>query len=155
MKIKYFLQVKGSADTGKTSTITRTFLKILEQEQNKLEKIKNLDSGDFIALINIENKNLAFISCGDIKRVSEKTYNILLELSQKDIDILILTTRTRGNTIEFWEAILKENHKENFDDVLENKEWFAPENKKEIDPYIDTQSNKLLKKIEKALKEIQ
>ncbi|EAK5214223.1 hypothetical protein CN047_05015 [Campylobacter jejuni] len=152
MKIKYYLQVKGSANAGKTSTITRTFLKMLEQEQVKLEKIKNLDSGDFVALINAENKNLAFISSGDIEEVSKKSYDILLELSQKDIDVLIVATRTKGKTIEFWEKILEENHKDALKDYLENKDWFAPENKKEISPYIDKQSNKLLEKIEKALR---
>ncbi len=72
MQIKHFLQVKGAADMGKTSTITRAFLKILELEQNKLEKIKNLDLGDFIALLSVENKIIAFISCGDNESVSKK-----------------------------------------------------------------------------------
>lgn len=152
MQIKYFIQVKGSADTGKTSTITRTFLKILELKQSKLEKIETLGLGDFVALISAENKILAFISCGDTENIIEKNYNKLLKLSKTDIDILILATRTKGNTINFWKAKLKENHKEGFDDILENKEWFSPEKKKEISPYIEMQSNKLLEKIEKILK---
>lgn len=152
MQIKYFLQVKGAADCGKTSTITRTFLKILELEQSKLEKIKNLESGDFIALINVENKNLAFISCGDVENICKEAYDMLSKLCDKDIDVLILTTRTRGKTIKFWEAKLKENHKGDFDDVLENKEWFAPEKKEEISPYIDTQSEELFNKIKNLLK---
>ncbi len=77
---------------------------------------------------------------------------MLLELSQKDIDLLILATRTKGNTIRFWETKLKENHKENFDDTLENKELFAPENKGKIASYIDKQSNELLEKINLILK---
>ena len=152
MQIKYFLQVKGAADCGTTSTITRTFLKTLELEQSKLEKIKNLESGDFIALTSVKNKNLAFISCGDVKNVCKKAYDALLKLSQKDIDVLVLATRTKGYTIEFWETKLKENHKDNFDDVLENKEWFAPKKKKEISPYVDAQSKELLNKIKKLLK---
>lgn len=42
--------------------------------------------------------------------------------------------------------------RDNFDDVLENEEWFEPEKKKEISPYVDAQSKELLNKIKKLLK---
>lgn len=49
MKIKSFLQIKGAADTGKTSAITWTFLKLLE-EGATLKGFKYVGGGRFCSL---------------------------------------------------------------------------------------------------------
>ena len=145
MKIKSFLQIEGAADTGKTSAITWTFLKLLE-EGATLKGFKYV-GGDFVALIEFKQKILAIISRGDVLECCEEDIKALEELDSKnqitDLDLLIYATRTKGKTIEFYQKLLEQNSKQEADKVIALKEWFSPENKGKIIPYLDKQVEKI------------
>lgn len=146
MKIKSFLQIEGAADTGKTSAITWTFLKLLE-EGATLKGFKYVERGDFVALIEFKQKILAIISRGDVLECCEEDIKALQELASKnqitDLDLLIYATRTKGKTIEFYQKLLEQNSKQEADKVIALKEWFSPENKGKIIPYLDKQVEKI------------
>lgn len=139
MKIKSFLQIKGAPDTGKTSAITWTFLKLLE-EGATLKGFKCVGGGgDFVALIEFKQKILAIISRGDVLECCEEDIKALQELASKnqitDLDLLIYATRPEGKTIEFYQKLLEQNSKQEADKV----EDFSPKNKGKIIPYLDKQ----------------
>ncbi len=115
IKIKRFIQVKGGADSGKTTTITRYFLSILPKA--KLKSLKYLGKGDFVAVVEYKGNILAFVSRGDIKKESENSYKTLCGLCQSEIEICVVATRGRedAGSVEFWQEILAQNGKQKFD----------------------------------------
>lgn len=155
--INHFIQVKGGADIGKTTTITRCFLELLENA--KIKDFRYIGSGDFVAVVEHKGNILAFVSGGDDKEEVEKNYKILCEMFQSEIKVCIFATRTKGNGVEYWQKIAKQNGKENFDKSLENQ-WFniCKENgeqdgkkKKEIATHLQEQSKILVNLVEKYL----
>lgn len=119
IQINHFIQVKGTTEVGKTIVITRCFLKFLEKSQ--LKSLKFLDGGDFIAVIELNGKIIAFISGGNERnsKLAEENYKILCEMYQGEIEICVFATRTQGNGVRFWQEIAKQNNKQEFDEVLE------------------------------------
>lgn len=157
IQINHFIQVKGGADIGKTTTITRCFLELLENA--KIKDFRYIGSGDFVAVIEYKGNILAFVSGGDDKEEVEKNYKILCEMFQSEIKVCILATRTRGYGVEYWQKIATQNGKENFDESLENQ-WFniCNENgeqdgkkKKEITTHLQEQTKILVNLIEQYL----
>lgn len=157
IQINHFIQVKGGADIGKTTTITRCFLELLENA--KLKDFKYLGSGDFVAVMEYKGNIIAFVSEGDIEMVAEENYKILCGMFQSEIQVCVFATRTRGYGVEFWQKIAKQNNKQEFDESLENK-WFniCKENgeqdgkkKKEIATHLQEQSKELVNLVEKYL----
>lgn len=157
IQINHFIQVKGGADIGKTTIITRCFLELLEKAQ--LKSLKYIENGDFVAVIEYKGNILAFVSGGDDKEEVEKNYKILCEMFQSEIKVCILATRTKGYGVEYWLDIVRQNGKQDFDKSLENQ-WFniCKENgeqdgnkKKEIATHLQKQSKILVNLIEKYL----
>lgn len=155
--INHFIQVKGGADIGKTTIITRCFLELLEKAQMK--SLKYIENGDFVAVMEYKGSILAFVSGGDDKEEVERNYKILCEMFQNEIKVCIFATRTKGYRVEYWQKIATQNGKENFDESLENQ-WFniCKENgeqdgkkKKEIATHLQEQSKNLINLIEQYL----
>lgn len=157
IQINHFIQVKGGADIGKTTTITRCFFELLENA--KIKDFKYLGSGDFVAVIEYKGNILAFVSAGDIERETKNCYEILCEMFQSEIEICVFATRTKGNGFKYWQDIATQNGKQDFDESLENQ-WFniCNENeeqdgkkKKEIANHLEEQSKALVNLVEKYL----
>ncbi|WP_273211677.1 hypothetical protein [Helicobacter rodentium] len=157
IQINHFIQVKGGADIGKTTTITRCFLELLKNA--KIKDFRYIESGDFVAVVEYKGNILAFISAGDIERETKNCYEILCEMFQSEIKVCILATRTKGYGVEFWKRILNQNGKQDFDESLENQ-WFNICNedgeqdgkkKGEIANHLEKQSKSLVNLIEQYL----
>lgn len=166
VKIKNFIQVKGGADIGKTTAITRCFLKLLAESQSNLQDLMYLENGDFIALVELDGKIIGFVSGGDDRDSVKKNYEMLCEMSKGEIEVCVFATRTKGYSVAIFEEILKENGKQKADAVFENK-WFDickywveqgtnyctlavgqdDKKKKEIVKHLQEQSEKIFKEI--------
>ncbi|WP_026943299.1 hypothetical protein [Helicobacter rodentium] len=157
IQINHFIQVKGGADIGKTTTITRCFLELLENA--KIKDFRYIEGGDFVAVVEYKGNILAFVSAGDIERETKNCYEILCEMFQSEIKVCIFATRTKGYGVEYWQKIATQNGKKNFDESLENQ-WFniCNENgeqdgkkKKEITTHLQEQTKILVNLIEQYL----
>lgn len=160
VQINHFIQVKGVENVRKTTTMAWCFLSLLGNKQSpqtaqktQLKFLEYLEKGDFRAIIECNGKSIAFISAGDIKRVAEDNYNnAFREMQHSKIDICVFATRRRcdSGSVEYWQGILEQNNKENFDEVLENQKQ-DDKTTKEITHYLQEQSQKLVNLIVKYL----
>ncbi len=170
VKIHHFIQVKGGADIGKTTTITRSFLKLLAERQSNLQDLMYLENGDFVALVELNGKMIGFVSGGDYGDSVKESHEMLCEMSRGEIEVCVFATRTKGYSVANFEEILKENGKQKADAVFENtwfdicKYWVEQDTnyctfvveqdgkkKKEIVKHLQEQSEKLFREIKKHL----
>lgn len=107
MTINHLIRVGGFADSGKTTIITWCFHQFLETAS--LNGFKTMANGDFVAVVAHKKNKIAFISGGDNKKQVKANYNTLESLGIKDIAVCVFATRTKGESVQFWREIAKEN----------------------------------------------
>lgn len=161
MKIKGFIAVKGKTDTGKSHIIIRCFLKTLKQ---KAILIEHKFIYPFVALVEWQGKYLGFISRGDNVRKCEEDYQRLEDMAKEhhtsvlDSCVFAITEKRKIKTTEeiekFWKEKLKENGKEEYDEILEldnspvdNIRKNREKIKSNVKSYIEDKSEELLKLI--------
>jgi D-arabinose 5-phosphate isomerase GutQ len=90
--------LQGISNSGKTTTL-RNLAKLLTTNNSKFELINgNLEEGDFIIKIEVNNKIIVIVSMGDnddLKNKLELVYN-----KYTQIDILFGASRTKGETVK-------------------------------------------------------
>ncbi|MBD5164924.1 hypothetical protein [Helicobacter sp.] len=116
--IKHFIQFKNDPNAGKTTTILWCFLKFLSEEQTKIKVLKYLEYGDFIAVVERDGKTIGFISASEMVK---KSYETLCKEFQGNIEICVFATRTHGHSVTDFKEILKENDKQEPDEVFKNR----------------------------------
>lgn len=162
MKIKGFIAVKGKTNTGKSHIIIRCFLKTLKQKAILIEH--KFIYPDFVALVEWQGKYLGFISRGDDIKACKQDYQRLEDMAKEhhtsvlDSCVFAITEKQRINAAqrieEFWKEKLKENGKEEYDEILEldnspvdNIRKNREKIKSNVKSYIKDKSKELLKLI--------
>ncbi|HEC1563472.1 TPA: hypothetical protein R1X56_001269 [Campylobacter upsaliensis] len=106
------IALQGAANTGKTASISRAFLRTLENKV-LVKYFKYYEKGDFVAIAEFKSKYVAFCSVGDVDlEIIERCELLSKEaLGQgiKCFDVFIVAHRTSGKTCDFIKECLKQN----------------------------------------------
>lgn len=148
MQINHLIRVSGFSNSGKTATITWCFHKFLEN--TFLCGFQALENGDFVAVVAHKKNKIAFINGGDNKKQVNANYNALESLGIKDIAVCVFATRTKGESVQFWQEIAKANKAKI--ERLKKKRTKA-KSTNEMNAYNQRNCNELFKKITNYLKE--
>lgn len=98
--------ISGSANVGKTETMR--LIDDIFKESNKYQLLytsRTDKENDFESVYENDTNTIGLISIGDTKSAIEEAFN---EIKKYNIDYLICTSRTRGETIEFIETLSSE-----------------------------------------------
>ncbi|HEC1747678.1 hypothetical protein L8W40_04560 [Campylobacter sp. IFREMER_LSEM_CL1846] len=105
------ITLQGAANTGKTASISRAFLRTLEKKP-LIRYFKYYEKGDFIAIVEFKDQYMSFCSAGDDLELVNK-FELLnkeaLEQGVKCFDVFIVAYRTRGKTCEIIKQYLEQN----------------------------------------------
>lgn len=110
----------------------------------------------------MNGKIIAFMSGGDERnpKLAEENYKILCEMYQGEIEVCVFATRTKGNGVEFWEGIVKQNNKQEVETLEES--WIELrsndveeilDKKREIVRRLHNNSENLINLVENTYKE--
>ncbi|TLD88576.1 hypothetical protein [Helicobacter sp. MIT 05-5294] len=156
VKINHFIRVKGQPNSGKTTTITWSFLKLLTEKRSNLKCLRYLEYGDFVAVIERNGKMIGFVSGGE---AIDDGYEALCEMFEGEIEVCVFATRTHGGSKTTLEKILRENDKQEAD-VIFNSGWIdmmketqeqMVEVKEEVANELQKRSDELLERIKEYL----
>ncbi|EAH7597930.1 hypothetical protein K4888_000943 [Campylobacter upsaliensis] len=152
------IRIQGAEDTGKTSSISRAFLQILEKKP-LVNYFKYYEKGDFLAIVEFENKYVAFCSSGDDLGIV-KRFELLNQYAlEKSIifDIFVVAHRTKGQTCKIIKKCLEQNTQaqvKEFKSLTKGEFWEENEKflYKEMEQCIEQTSKKLYECICELLK---
>ncbi|MCI6988589.1 MAG: hypothetical protein MR902_03340 [Campylobacter sp.] len=104
------IALKGSSNRGKTSTIIKIYDQVSKSQNCNLIFYQNLSDKDFIAIVKLVDKFIAFNSPGDGEHEIKNGIDIINKEATKaginNIDYFICSTRSKGQTVNALESIV-------------------------------------------------